>query len=55
MILDNTLCTALAIKPGVSSLSAQETLVRLLGQNDPLEKGTATYSSFLELPWWLRQ
>ena len=44
MILDNTLCTALAIKPGVSSLSAQETLVRLLGQNDPLEKGTATHS-----------
>ena len=33
----------------------QETLVQLLGQNDPLEKGTAAHSSFLGLPWWLRQ
>ena len=29
----------------------QETLVRFLGQEDPLEKGKATHSSILELPW----
>ena len=33
----------------------QETLVRFLGQEDPLEKGKATHSSILGLPWWLRQ
>ena len=27
-----------------------ETLVRFLGQEDPLEKGQATHSSILELP-----
>ena len=32
----------------------QETLVRSLGQEDLLEKGTATHSSILGLPWWLR-
>ena len=32
----------------------QETLVRFLGGEDPLEKGYATHSSFLGLPWWLR-
>ena len=32
----------------------QETLVRFLGQEDPLEKGWATHSSILGLPWWLR-
>ena len=31
----------------------QETPVRFLGQEDPLEKGWATHSSILELPWWL--
>ena len=30
----------------------QETLVRFLGQEDPLEKGYATHSS-IRLPWWL--
>ena len=30
----------------------QETLVRFLGQEDPLEKGYATHSSILELPLW---
>ena len=35
--------------------AVQETLVRFLGQEDPLEKGQATYSSILGLPWWLRQ
>ena len=29
----------------------QETLVQFLGQKIPLEKGTATHSSILGLPW----
>ena len=29
----------------------QETLVRFLGREDPLEKGEATHSSILGLPW----
>ena len=32
----------------------QETLVQFLGQEVPLEKGWATHSSILGLPWWLR-
>ena len=32
----------------------QETLVRFLGQEDPLEEGQVTHSSILGLPWWLR-
>ena len=32
----------------------QETLVRFLGQKNPLEKGKATHYSILELPLWLR-
>ena len=32
----------------------QEALVQLLGQEDSLEKGEATHSSILGLPWWLR-
>ena len=32
----------------------QETLVQFLGQENPLEKGQATHSSILGLPWWLR-
>ena len=31
----------------------QETPVRSLGQEDPLEKGMATHSSILGLPLWL--
>ena len=31
----------------------QETLVQILGQEDPLEKGSATHSSILGLPLWL--
>ena len=33
----------------------QETPVRFLGWEEPLEKGSATHSSILGLPWWLRQ
>ena len=32
----------------------QETRVRSLGWEDPLEKAKATHSSILGLPWWLR-
>ena len=32
----------------------QETPVQLLGGEDPLDKGQATQSSILGLPWWLR-
>ena len=31
----------------------QETLVRILGQEDPLEKGQSTHFSILGLPFWL--
>ena len=31
----------------------QETLVLFLGPEDPQEKGQATHSSILGLPWWL--
>ena len=33
----------------------QETLVHFLGWEHPVEKGQATHSSILGLPWWLRQ
>ena len=32
----------------------QETPVQFLGQEDPLDKGTAIHSSILGLPGWLR-
>ena len=31
----------------------QEIPVQFLGREDPLEKGSATHSSILGLPWWL--
>ena len=34
--------------------AVQETSVWLLGREDPLEKGYATHSGILGLPWWLR-
>ena len=38
----------------VNNLPAmQETLVRFLGWEDPLEEGLATHSSILGLPLWL--
>ena len=42
------------VAPSVNTLSAmQETRVRSLGQEDPLEKGMATHSSVLawRIPW----
>ena len=38
---------------GKESSCMQETPVRFLGQEDPLEKGYATHSSIHKLPWWL--
>ena len=32
----------------------QETPVGFLGEEDPLERGSATQSNVLGLPWWLR-
>ena len=31
----------------------RETPVQFLGQEVPLEKGTATHSNILGLPWWV--
>ena len=40
------------VAQSVKNLSAmQETWVQFLGQEDPLEKGQATHSSILGLPW----
>ena len=36
-----------------NSPAMQETQVRSLGWEDPLEKGKATHSSILGFPWWL--
>ena len=33
----------------------QETWVRSLCWEDPLDEGMATHSSILQLPWWLRR
>ena len=35
-------------------LTARETRIQSLGREDLLEKGMATHSSILGLPWWLR-
>ena len=36
-----------------NSPAMQEILVQFLGREDPLEKGQATHSIILGLPWWL--
>ena len=38
---------------GKNPPAMRETSVRFLGQEDPLEKGQATHSIILGLPWWL--
>ena len=51
-----TLLGAFLIAQLVKNLPAmQETPVRFLDWEDPLEKGQATHSSVLGFPWWLRQ
>ena len=49
-IVSGTSLTAPLVK---NPPSVQESLVQYLGQEDPLEKGTATHSSILawETPW----
>ena len=44
---------SLVAQPVKNPPARQETLVRFLGQADPLEKGTATHSSILawRIPW----
>ena len=37
-----------------NALAMQDTPVQFLGQEDPLQKGLATHSTILGLPWWLR-
>ena len=48
------LCWASLLAQMVKNLPAmRETQVRSLGREDPLEKGMATHSSILGLPFWL--
>ena len=50
--LFHTLSSSLTLM--VKNLPAmREAPVRFLGWEDPLEKGKATHSSILRLPWWL--
>ena len=47
-------CSSSTLAQLVKNLPAmQETLVRFLGLEVPLEKGQATHSSILGLPLWL--
>ena len=55
-LLKKTHCnsyTSLIAQLVKNSPAMQETLVRFLGQEDPIEKGYATHPSILGLPWWL--
>ena len=49
-IKDSSSLTAQLVK---NPPAMQETLVRSLGWEDPLEKGKATHSSIVGLPLWL--
>ena len=53
-LLFNSLASLVAQLPVKNPPAVQETLVQFLGRDDPLEKGEATHSSVLGLPWWLR-
>ena len=44
--------TSLVAQMVKNSFVIQETWIWSLGWEDPLEKGTATHSSILGLPWW---
>ena len=58
--MPETLCcppltiTSLVVQLGKGPPAEQATLTQFLGQEDLLEKGEATHSSVLGLPWWLR-
>ena len=49
----NVLWASLIAQLAMNLPAMQETLVQLLGQEEPLEKGKATHSSILGLPLWL--
>ena len=53
--MDRRVCVAFPVAQLVKDPPAlQETPVLFLGREDPLEKGWATHSSVLGLPWWLQ-
>ena len=52
-LLFNSLASLVAQLPVKNPPAVQQTLVQFLGRDDPLEKGEATHSSVLGLPWWL--
>ena len=47
--------TSLVVQMVKNLPAVQETRVRFLSQEDPLEKELATLSSILGFPWWLSQ
>ena len=59
--IENSLMSVIRLIPKASLVAQlvknlpvmQETPVQRLGQEDPLEKGQATHSIILGLPWWL--
>ena len=53
MFVEHVLYTSLVVQTVKSLLAKQETWVRFLGQEDPLEKEMATHSSILawKIPW----
>ena len=53
-VTSNTIWASLVAQLVKNLPAMQETLVQFLGREDSLEKGTATHSSILGLPWWLR-
>ena len=52
-VISNLDCTSLVTQLVMNPPAMQETRVRSLGWEGPLEKGTATYSSILawRIPW----
>ena len=46
-------CKELLLSDTKNPPAMQETLVRFLGRENPLEKGMATHSSILGFPLWL--
>ena len=51
MCIYRTSWASLVAQPVKNPPAMQETLVQFLGQGDALEKGLATHSSILGLPW----
>ena len=53
-VTSNTIWASLVAQLVKNLPAMQETSVQFLDWEDPLAKGTATHSSILGLPWWLR-